>query len=91
MNGDVSEGSSRGGAAWAWMGREVTSAEGHTCQGQSNQKCGSGERILRAEGQRRSRDGLSEVDVVRGRCGCNTRDVGRRGEGEGEVEKGAGF
>ena len=53
MNGDVSEGSSRGGAAWAWMGREVTSAEGHTCQGQSNQKkCGSGERMCQAEGQR---------------------------------------
>ena len=65
MNGYVSEGSSRGGAAWAWMGREVTSAEGHTCQGQSNQKkCESGERMCHAEGQRRSRDGLSEFDVA---------------------------
>lgn len=52
MNGDVSEGSSRGEAALAWMGREVTSAEGHTCQGWSNQKCRSGERMRRAEGQR---------------------------------------
>lgn len=76
MNGDVSEGSSRGGAAWAWMGREVTSAEGHTCQGQSNQKCGSGERILHAEEQRRSRDGLSEVDVaaIQGTWGGGERE-----------------
>lgn len=51
MNRDVSEGSSRGGAARAWKGREVTSA-GHTGQGWSNQKCRPGERMRRAEGQR---------------------------------------